>query len=390
MDRPNTATFENSAIDFDIHGGVRIRLIGPSPGDLCAACNLLGSPSKLPLADPDITVRFEEDLRVRKMSFLGADEYGLTDQGFFLLDKGTRQAKARIPFDRIGGPCEIVCKRRAGSVPLLMPIVSLSVLKKQYVSVHASAVVYNNLGLLMAGWAHCGKTAALLGFASEGAEYVGEEWVLLNACGQRMHGLVRPLEVSRWHVATLPQMQNVVNLRNRCAFYGIGVLDRLRKIISTERIQSSLVLRNLEKVSAAVGERLRRPVAPSAIFKNRICSSGAQVDKVFLFVCHEDCSIEAMPIAPFEMAWRLTSLVQAELTPLLRSYAAYRFSFPGQRNDLIENAAEYAFGTLTRVLDGKDTYIVRLPYPCLFSELYKTIQPFCRPTVSATAQSEHA
>jgi len=54
--------------------------------------------------------------------------------------------------------------------------------------VHASAVVYNGVGILMAGWAHCGKTAALLGFASKGAEYVGEEWVLLSGNGPKNAG----------------------------------------------------------------------------------------------------------------------------------------------------------------------------------------------------------
>ena len=391
MDRPNTEASEHPGkVDFDIHGVVGVRLIDPSPSDLDAACILLGCPSRLPLTAPDITVQFVEDLPVRGIRFLGTDQDAFTDNGFFLLQEGTRRVKARIPFDRIGGPCEIVCKSRLGSVPLLIPIVSLTALKKECVPVHASAVVYNGVGILMAGWAHCGKTAALLGFASKGAEYVGEEWVLLAGNGQRMQGLVRPLELSHWHVASLPHVRSAVNLMNRCAFHGIGILDGLQKMISGKRTRSSLVFRSLRRASAAVEDRLRPTVAPSAIFRDRIRSAGAQVDKIFLFVSHEDHRIEVEPITPLEMARRLTFLVQRELTPLLRHYAAYQFAFPSQRNELIESTAEYSFGMLTRALNGKETYIVRLPYPHVFPELYKTIQPLCKPTTAATAESLHA
>jgi len=114
------------------------------------------------------------------------------------------------------------------------------------------------------------------------------------------------------------------------------------------------------------------------------------VDKIFLFVNHEDHRIEVEPIAPFEMARCLAFLVQHELSPLLRHYVAYRFAFPSRRNELLESAAEYSFGILARALNGKDTYIVKLPYPCKFPGLYKRIQPFCKPTTGAIAESAHA
>jgi hypothetical protein len=391
MDLPDTAVSEQATrIDFDIHGVIRIRLLDPSPSDLGAACKLLGYPSELSLAAPDICVRFVENLPVRGIRFLGTGQYAFTDDGFFLLQEGTRRVQAQIPFERIGGPCEIVCKSGLGSVPLLMPIVSLTALKRGCVPIHASAVVHHGVGMLMAGWAHCGKTAALLGFASKEAEYVGEEWVLLSSNGKKMHGLVRPLELSRWHVASMPHVRGAMNLMNRCVFHGMNLLDKLQRMFSGERIRTSFVFRSLQRASAAVEERLRPAVAPSAIFQDRIRSEGTHVDKLFLFVNHEDQRIEVEPITTLEMARRLAFLVQHELTPLLRHYVAYRFAFPSRRNELIESAAEYSLGMLARALNGKDTYIVRLPYPCMFPELYKRIQPFCKPTTVAIAESAHA
>ena len=377
-------------IDFDIHGVVCVRLIDPSPSDLAAACKLLGSPSKPLLTSPDITVRFVDNLPAREIKFLGTRQHAFTDDGFFLLQEGTRRVQARIPFEGIGGPCEIVCKRGLGSVPILIPIVSLTAVKRGRIPLHASAVVHHGLGILMAGWPHCGKTAALLGFASMGAEYVGEEWVLLNSNGKEMQGLVTPLEISRWHVASLPHVRSAVNLRNRCAFHGIGVLDRLLKIVSSERIRTSFVFRSLQRASAAVEGRLRPAVAPSAIFQDRIRSAGAQVNKIFLFVKHEDHRVEVEPIAPFEMARRLAFLVQHELSPLLQHYSAYRFAFPNRRNEFLEDAAESSFGMLARALKGKETYVVRLPYPQVFPELYRAMQPFCKSVPAAIDESVYA
>lgn len=386
-----SATFECPGnIDFDIHGVVGIRLIDPSPRDFDAACKLLGQPSRLPLTMPDITVRFVKDLPVREMRFLGTDGDGFTGDAFFLLEKGTRRVRAQIPFDRIGEPCEIVCTSRIGSVPLLIPIVGLAVLKKGCIPIHASAVVYDGVGILMAGWAHCGKTSALLGFASKGAEYVGEEWVLLGGNDQRMHGIVKPLELTHRQVVSLPHRWSAVNFINRCVFGGIGVLCELEKMIRGEAIQSNFLSRNLQRVSAGVEDRLRRAIEPSAIFQDRIRSAGSQVDKVFIFLSREENRIDVEPISPFEMARCLTFLVQHELSPLLGHYCAYRFAFPGRRNEFIESTAEYSLAILTRALHGKATYIVRLPYPHVFPELLKAIEPYCKPTAAPTAESIHA
>lgn len=386
MDHRNTPASEHRRIDFDIHDVVRIRLIDASPGDLRAACALLGSPSKLPLTDPDITIRFVENLSAQGIRFLGADQ-GFTDDGFFLLQEGTRQAKARIPFDRIGAPCEVVCKSGIGSVPLLMPIVGLTALKKECVPIHASAIVHHGTGILLAGWAHCGKTAALLGFASKGAAYVGEEWVLLSGDGRRMFGLVRPLDLRHRHVASLPDSRRSGSSMNRYASQGISVLHRLQNMILGQRIASNFVFRGLQRMSAIVEDRLRPEVALSAIFGDRICSKGAAVHKILLFISHEECAVDVEVATPFEMACRLSALVQHELTPLLPRYAAYRYAFPRRRNEFLEGAAEYSLAFLARALYGKDTYIVRLPYPHAFSELFEAIQPYCKPTTVSAVKT---
>src|SRR5256886_12628122 len=188
-------------------------------------------------------------------------------------------------------------------------------------------------------------------------------------------------------LASLSHVRGAVNLRNRCAFRGIAIVDRLLKMVSSERIRTSFLFRTLQRASAAAEERLRPAVAPSAIFQDRIRSAGAPVNKIFLFVNHEDHKIEVEPIAPFEMARRLAFLVQHELSPLLQHYSAYRFAFPSRRNEFLEDVAESSCETLARALMGKETYVVRLPYPHMFPELYQAMQPFCKSVPAAVGES---
>jgi len=99
-------------------------------------------------------------------------------------------------------------------------------------------------------------------------------------------------------------------------------------MVSSERIRTSFVFRLCRERPAAADERLRPAMEPSAIFKHRIRSAGAYVNKIFLFVNHDDHKIEVEPIAPFEMARRLAFLVQHELSPLLQHILPTDLRFP--------------------------------------------------------------
>src|SRR5438046_446438 len=86
------------------------------------------TPDRLPVTNRGLTVRVGEGLYASGITCLG-DNRRFTDDGFFLLQDGTRRVKAGIPLDRIGDSCEIVCRSEIESVPLLMPIVRLTALK---------------------------------------------------------------------------------------------------------------------------------------------------------------------------------------------------------------------------------------------------------------------
>jgi hypothetical protein len=172
----------DGAVDYDLHGLVGVRLLDAEPADARAVDRQLG-PIRTPLErEPDITIRFVEELPVRgTVRLLGLDEAGYTEDAFLVLrGKHKTRARVQIRFEQIGGRCEITCESGLKAVPLLIPILNLTALAKGALPLHASAFEYEGTGILTTGWSKGGKTEALLTFMARGARYIGDEWVYLH------------------------------------------------------------------------------------------------------------------------------------------------------------------------------------------------------------------
>lgn len=360
-------------IEFNIHDIVGVELVNPSRQDTAMVAKQLGPPRGPLLRNPDITIRFVERLPAPRLQHLGFGQ-GFTEDAFFLFEHGTNSPKVKMPFEQLGGPCEIVCESGIRSVPLLMPILGLTALAKDCAAIHASAFVYNGAGVLMAGWAESGKTTALLGYLSREAEFVGEEWVLLSRDGQRMYGLPAEIEISPSHLERLPHLCHAIRPGRRWLVDGLRHLDKMRRRFLGKR--RGLVWETLRKLTAALEERATAAVAPEALSRNPVGPLAAAPENVFLMVRQDDPLIRVEATLHTEMVDRLTHLAQHELSQLMEHYRAFRFTFPDRRNAFIEQADSYQRGILSRALQKTRTYTVRHPHPLVFSELYGKLLPF--------------
>lgn len=372
-------TKDGQRTEFDIHGVLGIRLVDPSSADVAAVGKQLGSLQKPLLREPDITLRFVKDLLPPRLRHLGPKQKGFTDDAFFVFDQGTDAGIARIPFDLVGGPSEIVCERGVGSVPLLMPILSLTALAKGFVAVHASAFVHDGIGILMAGWAESGKTTTLLGFASEGAEFVGEEWVLLSGDGKTMCGLPRDIELSPSHFEIVPDVRRGIKRSRLWAFESLRQLGKIQGNLG-KKANDTFPANALRRAISAVQRRVLPKVSPQEIFGSRVGSLIAKPEKVFLLIGHNDTRVEVKPTPPIEMAHRIAHMTQYEQIRLMEHYLAFKFAFPKLKNAFLEESSAYHFELLSSALKTKEAYTVFHPHPVTFSALYEALKPFCEST----------
>jgi hypothetical protein len=197
----------DDARDFDLHGIVGVRVVSSRAEDVRVVRRQLGLPATTLDREPDITVRFVEELTSAPLTHVGRlDTAYAPDLGFVVQrGRGSEATRTLVPFDRIGKGPELVCERGVPAVPHLLAIINLTALANGVLPLHASAFNLGGRGFLVTGWAKSGKTETLLAAARRGARYVGDEWVYLTQDGG-MFGLPEPIRLWAWHLDQFPDL----------------------------------------------------------------------------------------------------------------------------------------------------------------------------------------
>ena len=364
-------------MDFDLHGIVGIRLVDPTPSDAAMVRRQLG-PMERPLdREPDVVVRFVDELPITDLRFIDFERTGFTDDGFYVLQSRKRAARVRIPFEGIGERCEIVCQRGVNAVPLLMAIVTVTALARGCVPLHASAFEYEGTGVLVTGWAKGGKTEALLAFSAHGARYVGDEWILLTADGRRMYGIPEFIRLQDWHLRQLPSVRLRVAATRRIFFRTVRGIDRAHGLLARGPLGRSSAVRTLGEALPALRRQLNLQMNPADVFRGDPGAFEGVPEKVFLMMSHDLPSYRIEPVAPGEVAQRMIASNMYEQRVLFDAYLAHRFAFPQLRSPLLDEAESLQSAMLQRALSGRETFVVRHPYPCDLGRLFDTMVPHC-------------
>lgn len=381
----NTA---NASVEFDIHGLIGIRLIDASSDDVEAVLKQVGDFRRALRRRPDITIRFARKLATASLQPSGQDEELFQDQ-FFNRSVADKATKFRIPFGQLGGPCEVIYASEQKSLPFLMPILSLAGLTKRCVAVHGSAFVQNGTGIILAGAAGSGKTSTLLKFMSMGAEFIADDWVLLQSGADNMYGLSGQIELSLPAFEVLGRGEFSIRGARRLLVRALcPLVIRFRK---RETNEPSFPRRVVGKALAVAGERLIPKRDPRALFPGQVGSLTAKPAKLFLLCRDDQTRVVVERITASEMAPKIARLIEREQGMLMDCYAAFRLAFPHRANPLLDRIAELQERALTKALAKLECYVVRHPRYSVFAELHKKISPFCAPTEhTATGLSAHA
>lgn len=356
-------------LDFDLHGVIGIRVIGAAPREADTLHAQLGGMVQPLDRAPDITVRFVPRLAPRALCYIEIGTTGFTDTDFFLLSHRRRPVLVRMPFDTADGQCEIECAHGIGSVPLLAEMIMLMAVRKGYAPVHASAFEYQGSGVLVAGWAHGGKTSCLLAFAQAGARFISDDLVLLRGDGSRLLGLPTTISVAGWQLDQIPAARSRAGAIRRSLFAGARMLARFQPALGDNKAG-----RVLHAALPALQRRLKVDLSPELLF-GPVGECSADAGTVFLTLSQAAQEIQVEPADPATVADQLTTLFRAQLHGCFEQYQAYRFAFPDRKCDLLENAAEDAAGLLRRALLNKRVFTVRHPHPVSLRALRLAMEP---------------
>lgn len=358
-------------LDFNLHGLVGIRLLNPTPEDVAAVQRQLGPIQGAIQDEPNITIRFVDKLHTSgRVRYLGLDEAGFTDDAFLILrSKHKSKARVQIPLNQVGKRCELVCESGLSAVPLLIPIVNLTVLNHGALPLHASAFTYNGIGVLTTGWSKGGKTETLLAFMDQGAHYIGDEWVYITADGKHIYGIPEPIRVWDWHLQELPRYRALVQS---------GKKRWLQAIKLAIKINGLLPKAMARRVMPLLKRQLFVDMHPRDLFSEQAFALAGNLDKIFFVASHESADITIQPVDTDTIARKMVFSLQYERLNFMSYYLMFRFAFPDARNELIENAESLQRETLSRVLAGKDSYAVYHPYPVSLPKLFDIINPYLK------------
>jgi hypothetical protein len=370
-------------VEFDLHGLVGIRLIDASPADAARVAAQLG-PLSAPLQrEPDITLRFVNELQLTSpLRLLGLGDVGYTKDAFVVLrGKSKTPVRVQIPFESVGGRCEIICERGAPAVPFLIGIINLSVLARGGLPVHASAFRYRDTGVLVTGWSKGGKTELLLGALAHEASYVADEWVYFDAVRDLMFGIPEPVRVWDWQLKQLPAYRDRLGAAARLRLAALRHLAPLAAAASGNGHWRVAAWRRRLHALADLLERQRYVhLPPEVAFGATPDSLRERLDRVVLVGSHASPEITVERIAPEVLAARMALSLQEERADLVSCYRKFRFAFPEHSNPILDSACEVERTRLSRLLHDRECVALYHPYPPDIAGLFRAIQPFLHGT----------
>lgn len=362
--------------DFDLFGIVGIRVLSDRAEDCALVAGMLGPIRKPLIRLPDITVRFVDRIETDgPLSLIGGHDCGFSGRKFFVTrGKNKSVIRLQVPFEDVGGECEIVCESGLKNLPLLIEIVNLTALQRDALPLHASAFEYNGHGVLCAGWAQGGKTETLLGFMANGARFIGDEWVYLQKDG--MQGIPEPMHIWDWHVDELPSFRQRLDWQDRFKMRSLriaaGAMDAAMTMKPMNRLLPGKTTRRL--ISLLNRQRYLE-VLPDTIFETPITDPRGRLDHLLFVLSHDSPEYRVEEADPDFVLKALAPALEQERSHLLERYRMFRFAFPGRENRLLEHAAHRERELLQARLGHLPAHIVYHPYPMSPMRLFEAIVP---------------
>jgi hypothetical protein len=317
-------------VDYAVREWARIRLRDARERDILGFERRFGLPAEEPSGPADLTIRFVGGIEVgRPLRIASPGEAAFAGDAFVALDRRGRP-RAVMPLDRLGDDLEIVCRTGSG-VPQLSAILNLVLLDRGVLALHASAAVWNGIGVAAAGWSKGGKTEALLALVSNGAAAIADEWTYVTD-DRRMTGLAEPIRVHGWHLAELPELGTSLG--------GEALRARLAGAVAAagERLARGPGGGALRRAVGPVHDREAIDVAPARLFGAARLADDASLDRLLFVVAHDAPDIVVTRVDAAEVAARMTASLTHHRSAFMDLYWQFAFAFPNRRNPRIEHA----------------------------------------------------
>ncbi len=359
------------AVDFDLHGVVRVRVLDADPADEAKVARQLGLPAAAPEGEADLAIRFVDTVTRQPLTYVGLGDTGFNSDGFFVLaGPGSTAGRTRIPFDDLGEQPEILCERHVPAVPHLLTMINLVALSKDVLPLHASAFSLDGLNVLVTGWSKGGKTEALLAAMARGGTYVGDEWVYLTP-DREMLGLPEPIRVWDWHLQQFPELLQARPVRDRLRLSAWRQVGTATRMAGRSRLPGAGLA---SRVRPMAERQAYLQVPPQELFGPERVVLRAPMDAAVLLLSHSSPDTTVELIDQAEVAERMTASLAEERARFLAHYRQFRYAVGDRPNPAVDSAGPTEATLLVELFGSGKCAKVSHPSPCDIPALGDAVQ----------------
>ena len=324
-------------VDHSIHGLVTIRMEDPPTRIVDELVRLLGPSTGRHKSMPDVSIRFVDRFpEPEAMRWLNRREAAYDDEHFYVADSdGSRM---RVDLAALGEPLELVCERSIATLPLLLPLLGLRLLRLGHVLLHSAAFAFQGVGVLAVGWKKGGKTELMLPFMSAGATHVADEWSILSS-DRLVSGLAGQVQVWSWHLRQSEMFWERVPANQRRRIRALRAYQRMYTalpMVQRRRSGPYRVLRQLA-TDGSFARLGQARATPDQLFAGRTAPT-TQADVVLLAGVGSDSTTAVRRVPVAEVASRMTASLAYERNALVVAHEQFRFAFPARASSWLGEA----------------------------------------------------
>ena len=260
---------------------------------------------------------------------------------------------ARIDFDKLDcSTYKVTCDKDFNQfffANLLEYLICLGFIDLGYSFCHASAFIRKGKTILCPGWRNVGKTNLLLSFLKDGAEFLSDDWVLIDSNGS---------------LFSLPKRINLLHYNYRPNMDTIKKFDPILSVFSDTILQ--IIEGNKYKYTDLSGtqlkDSLKRRVHFEDLFKRDKVEKSENIDFIF-FLNHDNAkdkvSINKCNIKNIKN--RMIRILDYEQKPFKLAYDFYKF-YTGKSSHLIDSARKINDNVLSEAFrDPSKVFQIDIP-----------------------------
>jgi hypothetical protein len=366
-----------TAIDYQLHGILNIRLLNATKKDQKAFEYQLGIQATSAIDEIDITIEYQNHVSGEEpLRHLVMGQAAYNSSGFFAIEsQNGKQYAAKIPMQELGKPCTLICQQGIGEIPLLLFIINLHMIEKGYTPIHASAFLHEGVGVIVNGFPKGGKTSILFSFLAKSAKFVSDDWLYVDK-SPSIYGLAQAIKLSDWQLESLPDFRKQIKQSKWLSIKSVQYLDQVEQTVPDALRRGFLPAKAFHRVQRYLNKKQRHIyVSPLDLFDTSPDEFTSQFDVLILTMSHESAEIEVQALETQIAVERLAAALQYEWLEFMEYYIQSCYAFPDKRNSTIESLTQTMGDRLQILLADRPIYAVYHPHPVALEELFAHIQP---------------